>query len=151
MKIHILLVALTLSAGNLLQGKEPKVASSISKAVRIEVKMKDVFQWHSPGTRIRFFVQTDSTDVPIICMGDNAHFPAVTRYSARERKVDGKSGVVVDVYFSKPVSVESHKKAALAINLWQPNLRSHKYPVLPTDGKKIYAKGEKTDGEQENN
>ena len=147
MKFHILLVVFILSAGSFLQGKEPKVASSISKAVRIEVKMKDVFQWNSPGTRIRFFVQTDSTDVPIICMADNAHFPSVTRYSARERKVDGQSGVVVDVYFSKPVSVESHKKAALAINLWQPNLTSNKYPVFPTNGKKIYAKVEKTDGE----
>src|SRR5258707_1282195 len=80
-------------------------SSPVAKAVRIEVKMKDMFQWESPGIRVRFFVATDSTDVPIICMADNAHFPDIVRYSARERRVDGRKGVVVDIYFQKPVSL----------------------------------------------
>ena len=78
--------------------------------------MKDVYQWNAPGKRIRFFVQTDRTDVPMVCLADNAHFPPVERLLARERRVDGRGGVVVDVYFTEEVSPESHKRAALAIN-----------------------------------
>jgi hypothetical protein len=99
--------------------------------------MKDVYQWNAPGKRIRFFVQTDRTDVPIVCLADNAHFPPVERLLARERRIDGRGGVVVAVYFTEEVSPETHKKAALAINLWQPKLTKKTYPVYPSNGKKL--------------
>jgi hypothetical protein len=107
------------------------------RAVRVEVHMKDVFQWETPSKRIRFFVQTDRTDVPMVCLADNAHFPAVERVLARERRIDGKGGVLVDVHFKEEVSPETQKKAALAINLWQPKLTKKSYPVYPTNGKKL--------------
>ncbi|MDB6026350.1 MAG: hypothetical protein JWM68_2573 [Verrucomicrobiales bacterium] len=114
---------------------------TVAKAVRIQVKMKDVYQRRTPSTRIRFFVKTDSTDVPIITLGDILHFPGVEMMSARERHVDDMSGVVIDVKFKEAVSLETHKKAAMAINLWQPNLTKKEYPIFPTDGHTVVQSG----------
>jgi hypothetical protein len=136
------ILCLTLSA---IADEKDAPANRPPRAIRVEVRMKNVHQWQTPGKRIRFFVETGSTDVPIVCLADNAHFPAVIRISARERRVEGKAGVVVDVNFEKEVSVEANKKATLAINLWQPNLTKKKYPVYPTNGKKFYLASEKAE------
>ena len=120
--------------------KKAETSSPVSKAVRVEVKMKDVFRYDSAPSRIRFFVHTDSVEVPIICIADNAGFPAISQFSARERGVKGKDGVVVDIYFADAVSAESHGQAAISINLWQPNLAAKSFPVYPTDGRTFVGK-----------
>ena len=74
----------------------------------------------------------------MVCMADNLNFPAISQLFARQRMVGAMKGVLVDIYFSEDVSIESHEKAALSINLWQPNLRKDSYPVYKSNGKEIY-------------
>jgi hypothetical protein len=99
--------------------------------------MKDVHQGSSPGTRIRFFVETGRTDVPMVCIADNYHFPIIINYSARERKIEGHRGVLVDVIFQRAVSAEKNSKSVVAVNIWQPGLEKRKYKVWPSDGRKL--------------
>ena len=120
--------------------RKTEASSPVSKAVRVEVKMKDVFRYDSEPSRIRFFVHTDSVEVPIICIADNAGFPAISQFSARERSIKGKDGVVVDIYFADAISAASHGQAALSINLWQPNLAAKNFAVYPSDGRTFVGK-----------
>lgn len=112
MKMSVFLLAIcALVIGVAASGKNPQQMTP----VRISYSRQRPHDY-----QLIFFVQTQSTNIPMATLADNDGYPLMAALYAKPMEFDGMQGVRLHVVFGT-----NHVAAGvgLAVNLWQPGMR----------------------------
>lgn len=99
----------------------PQYRAGEFKVVRIQADSTSV-----RGNKMDFFIHTNTTTEPIVCLADNAGFPSVRDLYAKSYRHSGLNGARVTIFFESNATGGS----GLAVNIAQEGMNGN-FTVIP--------------------